>query len=287
MTDAAGGLPPSRLATFIDAERAHALYFLEGQRLLMDLALLHALPPAGFSFFREVVLSVQPLIGLIKGGEQIGFYLDSEQPEFRLKLEANHAGDMRSTLVPEDFADFPESLTGLARVETRHPGGRPPYMSVVELTGLPWSAVIHRVLHESWQAPCAVRVAEASDQSVLLHRLPPLRGEETPADPMAAVQRRLDELSAGLEEIFAPASTDPALLRSAMAGLGFREIAARPVRFACSCSRQRLVHSLRALDDIPSLFDPGQESLEVTCDYCRTAYVVLRSELEDPPETVH
>ena len=79
-----GGLPDSRLYTFLDEQREFALYFLEGQRLIHDLVLTHAVQGPGFAYFRDAVLSVQPMISLIKRGEQIGFYIDSEDPYFRL-----------------------------------------------------------------------------------------------------------------------------------------------------------------------------------------------------------
>ena len=66
-----------RLYTFVDRRREFALYFLEGQRLIHDLALIHPVRGAGFAYFRDAVLSVQPMIALLKPGEQLGFYIDS------------------------------------------------------------------------------------------------------------------------------------------------------------------------------------------------------------------
>ena len=79
-------LAQSQLHTFIDESQALAISFVEGQRLIRDLAILHELARGAFAWFRDVVLTVQPLIALIKRGEQIGFYIDSEEPFFRLKM---------------------------------------------------------------------------------------------------------------------------------------------------------------------------------------------------------
>ena len=98
MSTDATALPESRLYTFIDEPREFALYFLEGQRLIHDLAVVHAIRGDGFAYFRDTVLSVQPMIALLKGGEQFGFYIDSEQPYFRLKIEAAHGGATRCAL---------------------------------------------------------------------------------------------------------------------------------------------------------------------------------------------
>ncbi len=85
----------SRLYTLIDDSREFALYFLEGQTLIQDMALLHPIRRSGFAYFRDVVLSVQPMVSFLKHGEQFGFYIDSEQPYFRLKIETAHSGSTR------------------------------------------------------------------------------------------------------------------------------------------------------------------------------------------------
>ena len=64
------GPPDSYLYTFVDEAREFALYFLEGQRLIQDLALLHPIRRAGFAYFRDVVLSVQPMIALLGSSSQ-------------------------------------------------------------------------------------------------------------------------------------------------------------------------------------------------------------------------
>lgn len=280
-------LRESRLSTFIDGPREHALYFLEGQRLIRDLALVQMHPGRGFELFREIVLTAQPLIALIKGREQLGFYVDSQDPLFRFKLESTHGGDTRSILVPDDFGDFPATLTGLVRVETRYASGRQPYQSVVEAPGIPWREVVGRVLRDSYQVKAALRVSDVADQSVMLHRLPLLKNEDDSDYTMAAVQERLEGMRSDLDAIFARALQDPDALRDAFSELGFRRISSRPVRFHCGCSHERTVAALRLIDDPSQLFDPGQETLEATCDYCRTAYIVSRQELLGPPDVVH
>ena len=89
-------LPESRLYTFIDEPREYALYFLEGQKLIQDLALVHPIQGSGFAYFREMVLSVQPMIALLKGGEQLGFYLDSDQPDLMVRCCNGEHGDLIS-----------------------------------------------------------------------------------------------------------------------------------------------------------------------------------------------
>ncbi len=276
-------LPDSRLYTFIDEPREYALYFLEGQKLIQDLALVHPIQGHGFAYFRETVLSVQPMIALLKGGEQLGFYLDSHRPDFRLKIETSHAGSTRCMLLPEEFRKFPAAMHGLVRVLKLFPNNRPPYESVIEIDGLALRQVVNRVLTDSYQVDCAIEISNISDQSLMLHQLPMLRGRDE--NPGAVKQRRAG-IRDRVQDLFAQALTDPARIDEAFSAVGFRLLAHRPVRFECRCSRERMLAHLIPIyrKEGDSLFEPDSETLEIRCEYCKSTYDYARLELaEDPP----
>lgn len=273
-------LPDARLYTFIDAPREYALYFLEGQKLIQELALVHPIQGPGFAYFRETVLSVQPMIALLKGGEQIGFYLDSEKPDFRLKIETGHLGTTRCMLLPEDFREFPEAMSGSVRLLKLFPNNRPPYESVIQIERLALRQVVNRVLSESYQVDCAIAVSDTSDQSLMLHQLPMLEGrDETPN----AVRGRREGIREQVGGVFARALTDPDEIVEAFSDIGFRLLAHRPVRFGCSCSRGRMLSHLAPIyrREGDSLFDPGNETLEIRCEYCKSKYEYSRGELRE------
>ncbi len=271
-------LPESQLLTFIDEMREYALYFLEGQKLIQELALVHPIQGQGFAYFRETVLSVQPMIALLKGGEQIGFYLDSDKPDFRLKIETGHVGATRCMLLPEDFSEFPASMHGFARVLKLFPNNRPPYDSVIQIDGLALRQVVNRVLTDSYQVDCAIAVSDVSDQSLMLHQLPMLEGrDESPG----AVKARRDGIRGKVEALFARALTDPGEIAEAFSVVGFRLLAQRPVRFECNCTRDRMLSHLVPIyrREGESLFSPGCETLEIRCEYCKSKYDYSRGEL--------
>lgn len=287
-------LPESRLYTFVDEAREYALYFLEGQRLIRDLALLHSFRGGGFDYFRQTVLSIQPMIALMKHGEQLGFYIDSNDPSYRLKIETNHEGDTRCTLVPDNFSVFPEAVHGLVRVERRFPQGappygtmRPPYQSFLAADGWPLKEMVNKVLSDSWQLPCRVLVTGRSDQSLMLHQLPALRSDDESRFSPEALTARLDGLSDQLEEVLGKALLDPDELVAAFQTLGFHPLASRGVRLRCSCSREGVIHSLLLIDDPMGLFDPGQQEIDVSCEYCKRRYAIGRADLSHPPDLVH
>jgi len=270
----------SRLYTFIDETREFALYFLEGQRLIEQLALTHPIRGEGFHYFRDVVLSIQPLIALLNHGEQIGVYIDSDEPYFRLKIEANHHGSTRSMLLPADFEQFPKTMHGLVRLFRMFPGGRPPYESVLQIEGLALREIVNRVLRESYEVNGTITVSQTADQSVLLHQLPPLKDEYEVS--LQAVRERRSGIREGLRGIFARALSDLAEIQSAFREIGFRFLAVREVQFRCSCSRAGMVQNLGSVykTEGDKLFDPGQLSLHATCEYCKSGYEISRLELD-------
>ena len=276
-------LAESRLLTFIDEAREFALYFLEGQKLIRDLALIHPIQGDGFAYFREVVLSVQPMIALLKGREQLGFYLDSEAPYFRLKLETGHQGSSRCMLLPEDFQEFPEKLTGTIRVQKLFNDNRKPYQSILQAEELPLREIINQVLRESYQVNSVVTVSPHSDQSVMLHQLPPLPNDPDEYDysPEALEQRR-QTLAHGIHEVFARALMGEQAIAEALQPLGFRLLAQRTVTFACPCSKAQMIRNIHLVyaQERDGLFEPGEETLEVTCEYCKTQYHLTRAEVE-------
>lgn len=283
------GLPESHLYTFIDEARQYALYFLEGQKLIYDLALRHGLLGPGFPGFRDVVLSVQPLIALLKRGENFGFYIDSTDPEFYIKIETGHHGHTRCTMWPEDVQAFPAEIDGHVRLQKLFPGGRPPYESILQAEATPVRLLINKVLAESYQVNSALSVSQHSDQSVLLHLLPPLPGTDEYDYSLTAVRDRRSGIEEGLAQIFARALTRPDDIRAAFAEIGFRFLAGRDVLFKCACSRERMLANVRMVrrQQQEDLFDPGENMLLITCQYCKEEYTLTREELDAPPPVVH
>lgn len=282
-------LPESRLYTFLDEKREFALYFLEGQRLIHDLALIHACGAEGFAYFRDAVLSVQPMIALIHRGEQIGFYLDSSEPFFRLKIEAGHEGDMRCALFPEEFREFPKAMWGTARVQRIFPNNKPPYTSALRIEGLPLGAIVNRVLADSYQVNSVVVVSQRADQSAMLHQLPPLAGKEEYEFSPQALHVRESRLRGEIDQIFGRALGAGEEIDAAFGAIGFRRLADRPVRFRCACSRERMLFHLRRLGeaDRKDLFEPGSSELAITCEYCKTVFRISRNEVDGEEDLVN
>jgi molecular chaperone Hsp33 len=281
--------PESYLYTFVDEAREFALYFLEGQRLIYELALLHPIRKAGFAYFRDVVLSVQPMTALLKHGEQFGFYIDSAEPFFRLKIETSQSGATRCTLFPEEFQEFPAAMKGLVRLLKLFPNNVAPYESVLEVEALPLGEIVNRVLAESYQVHAGIVVSQESDQSVMLLRLPPPTSDDEDSQSPVDVDPRRRAMEQDLERIFARGLHEPEEIGSAFGEIGFELLARRQICFRCSCSPGRMIEGIRlAVDgDFEGLFDPDQHALEITCEYCKNRYSVTREDLRQAPNPIN
>lgn len=71
------------------------------------------------------------------------------------------------------------------------------------------------------------------------------------------------------------------LIEEIFYGMDHTRLGDAPLRFGCNCSKERVMASLRTLsvEDLESLIAEGHE-LDMSCDHCRTPYLVRIPELE-------
>ena len=165
-------LAESQLYSFLDRKNNFLIHFFEGQKLIQELILTHNLKEKAFSYFRDLVLSFQPMISLLEPREGFGIYIDSENPYFRWKIETNWAGQMRTLLAPETFNLIPSKITGTCRLTKLSPNNQKPYTSYIELNETHFDQVINDVLNKSFQISSKIQISDVSDQSIMIMELP-------------------------------------------------------------------------------------------------------------------
>jgi molecular chaperone Hsp33 len=273
-------LKQSQLYTFIDYDKQFALYFLEGQKLIHDLILTLNLKQNGFSYFRSTVLSVQLMLGLLKHGEHFCYYIDSESPYFRLKIEMNTQGLMRGMIYADKLNASPDTISGQARLMKFNPKAAMPYQSAIALKNVNINEILNQVLSKSYQVKSRIFVSETSDQSFMLHQLP-LSSNEEPSDINEAFSNYIDPV----KEIMSKGLTDQLSIIKAFKNEKFKFLACQPVEFRCGCSRKQMIYNLKkfAESDDTELFSPGKDTLEVTCEYCKTSYQISKMDLQKSP----
>lgn len=273
-------LATSRLYSFLDHKNGFNVHFLEGQKLIHDLVIMHPMQRSGFAYFRDTFLGLLPIVFFLKPQESLGLYIDSEDPYFRLKIETNSAGHTRTLLLPEEFNLFPMKITGKVRVTKIFQNANQPYTSVLDLQAVETKDVINKILSESYQTNSEVIVSDISDQSIMVTKLPPTNVNSSIDDSMS----RSDFIKKHknfFHEVFEAATDDIEKIVKMFEDKGFSYMTSRQIDFFCPCSKDRMVLNLRGLysGDLEHLFD-GKDTIDVKCDYCRKEYHITRTEIE-------
>jgi len=162
-------------------------------------------------------------------------------------------------------------------IDNRTSGQR--YQGLVPVEDAHLATLFERYFERSEQLPTRVVLAcgEGRCAGLMLQRLPGSVHADDDADAWNRVGHLL--ASASAKELLAVAPET--LLYRLFHEENVRLHAARPLRFGCSCSRERvaaMLHSLGRIEAEAALRDDGR--VEVTCEFCNTQYRFDRVDLE-------
>lgn len=283
-------LKESQIHSFYDANAGFIVHFLEGQKLIHDLVLIHMSKAQGLRYLRDSVLSFQLLISFLKPGEGLGIYIDNEAPYLRFKIETNVEGNMRALLIPEDLQEFPSKLNGLCRLTKTFTQGKAPYTSVIDLHDLPCDQLANNILKDSYQMDGRIFLSDTSDQSILILKLPPINVDKVNIDGnQKSIQEYWFEIQKPLNLLFQSSSQEPEDIKEAFNQLGAQYLRSKTVQFKCACSKERMISGLVGLvRNGESLFSPPHdpEKIETKCDYCKKEYLITKDEIIREIETL-
>lgn len=270
----------SKLYSFLDNQNSYSIHFLEGQKLIYDIALLHELKNAGFSYYRELLLAIGPLISLLKRGESFGFYLDSESPYFRFKLEASSSGNFRTLLLPDNFNEFPDKSSGVVRF-SKFFHNITPYTSLMKIDQKSFVETINQLLIDSYQIQSNVIVSDIVDQSLMFMKIPRENVGRYITDPGISLSEFEKKYKSSYKEIFELNLTDEADIVKFFTDKNLIFLGTRTFNFSCPCNKDRMVDNIRALSekDLEELFHPHGH-FEMRCDYCKKTYTIIPNDLK-------
>lgn len=269
-------LPKSKIFSFIDSTRRFTIQFLEGQNLIKDLVLINAIQGEGLQYFRDSILTSAQLIYFLRPGEQLGLYIDNENPYFRLKFELAHNGQMRTLLLPENFNLFPKTLEGRCRLVKISANNLNPYTSIISLDKINFHEVINSILKDSYQISASIFVSDLSDQSILINKLPPIKMDFGHQDDILSVAEYWKQNEHQFRPIFESGLSDETAVVDAFNLLDFSFLGSRTVEFFCPCNYQTMVEGVLSLvksEGIQSVFGKI-ESLDAKCDFCKRNYQI-------------
>lgn len=271
----------SRLYSFLDPKQNFTIHFLEGQKLLHDLIITHNLNPSALGYYRDTVLTSQLMLHFLKNGENLGFYIDSEEPYFRFKIEMAHNGLMRTLLLPEKLEEMPATITGKLRITKQFPN-KTPYTSIMDLKKEPASSLVNTVLKDSYQTNGQTILSDLTDQSLMITKLPKVNSKIVDE---AVEDKSLSEYLKAKEKFISTLweknLTEIEQIVNYFEDDSFAYLGSKEVKFKCSCSKDRMIANIINLHNLnlDEIFEKD-DHINVRCDYCNTNYKIMRSETE-------
>ncbi len=270
----------SRQFTFINNQHGFTVSAIEGTQLISELAKIHNIGPHATGFYQKTVLSSLQMVNFIKPGESLGFYIDSDEPYYRFKIEISQNGTLRTLLLPEEFDDFPHQLSGKTRI-VKIMQGRDPYTSILEFKNHPLENIINEVMDQSYQTNSKVLMDENSSTSLMITKLPPSNVDKKIKDfsdlSMEEIEKKFSTLFQATLTLPSPSIKDMEDLYTAQ---GFTYLISKEVKFHCPCSRERMVENIFTLPqkERTEIFSED-DSIEIRCDYCNTIYDIKKEEI--------
>ncbi len=275
-------LKESRLFNFINKDKTFALSFLEGQKVIHDLAIIHSVNNKGFGFFRDCTLSILPLVNFLKPQENMGIFIDSQEPYFRYKMEMNSAGYFRTLILPEEFPEIPKKISGNLRTAKQFPHSKVPYSSIIEVKNRSIKEIVNDFFDKSYQMKSQVILSSESDQVVLVTKLPEVNVDKEEVIESKSLPDFISENEEAFDKIFSAAHNEEADIQKAFKELGYDYLTSTEVSFKCNCSRDRMVMGVAGVVKSSGFDDifHDEASIETKCDYCKTAYLITRDEIK-------
>ena len=263
----------SRQFSFINNKIGYTFSLLTGASLLGEVIQIHNIGPNAFDFYKKTILGSAQLINFLKPGETLGFYIDSEDPYFKFKIEMGQLGTLRTLLLPEEFEDFPETFSGLCRLHKVY-SHRSPYTSVIEYKDFKVEDLPNEILTKSYQTNSRIFISDKADNSIMITKLPPTNINKKVEDFEDLSQEQFEEDFSELIQIaMEQVSSDVAEVEKKFSKFDFNYLGSKEIKFHCPCSLERMEENFLRLQktDLDEIFE-DKDSVEARCDYCNTIY---------------
>ncbi len=243
----------------------------------------HAEGPAVIGLLGEVSAAAVLLSATLKHRGSLILQIHGDGPVALAVAESRADGGFRATVRLRAAVDDDASLTSMVNASgngrcavTLDPedgaGTRNAYQGIVPLEGADVAAALGSYLERSEQTPTRMWLAADARRAVglMLQRLP-AHGAVGAQDDDA--WRRAGMLAATLGRDELLASDAATLLHRLFWQEALNRFDARPIRFACRCSRARVAGMLRMLGaaEVESIIDERGE-VEVDCEFCASRY---------------
>ena len=230
---------------------------------------------------------------LLKGRQRIGLTVEGNGPLQRLQAEADAYGQVRATvkvpvagLPPRDGRFDVASAVGRAGFlhVVKDLDLKEPYRGMVQLVSSEIAEDLAYYFTASEQTPSSVALgvelgpqAEVVAAGGFLVQLMP-GADEALADRLAERLAALPPTTTLLRQGLSP----EAIVERLLQGNPYQTFEAIPLSFVCNCSQQQTLNLLRTLgvEELDPLIQ-AESGAEVTCEYCKTVYMVDHASLSE------
>ena len=243
-------------------------------------------PPTVAEMLGEATAAAALFTGHAKVDGRLSVQLRGQGRLRTLFAECTAAGTLRgiARLAEDDLSPVPRDLRELGpdavlaiTIENRGPSGREPvrYQGIVALEADSLAAAFEQYFRQSEQLPTRLLLAADGGQAagLMLQKLPGDQGDDDGWNRAGLLfdTLRPDEL------LQWPAGT---LLARLFPEEDVRLLGDRPLRFACSCSRERVAAMLESLGPGEAAAAVIDGSANIHCEFCGQAYSFTRGEVE-------
>ncbi|WP_374500068.1 Hsp33 family molecular chaperone HslO [Pseudoxanthomonas sp.] len=233
-------------------------------------------PPAARELLGEAAAAAVLFTGHTKVDGRLSIQIRSEQGLRTLFAECTAAGTVRGIVQLTEGQDAPRDLRDLGReallaITIENPGLDPRepqrYQSLVGLDASRLAEAFEDYFRQSEQLPTRLLLAADGDRAggLMLQKLP---GDEGDDDGWNRVGALFDTL--GEAELLS--ASVPVLLHRLFHEELPQVLTERPVRFGCSCSRERVASMLQSLGQEEAAAALADGVAEVRCEFCGQQY---------------
>jgi molecular chaperone Hsp33 len=252
--------------------------------------MLHGLYPTAARLFAEALAAGALLGALQKDRGRVNLQLECDGPIGGLFVDADAEGNVRGYVrhVGVHFPGDPArgahaALGGSGYLSVlRDVGGGQHYRSAVELQAMDLAGDLLRWFASSEQVATALALAVVPRGEEPLGDAAGLLVQRLPDGDAAAVEEARRRIADGAfaEAVSAGRSAQDVI--AAVVGEGFDLLADVELAYRCGCSAERAKVAVSALgpEGVADVIAKEREAV-ITCEFCRTRYVVTEPELQD------
>ena len=242
-------------------------------------------PPAARELLGEAAAAAVLFTGHTKVDGRLSIQIRGERGLRTLFAECTAAGTVRGIVQLTEGQDAPRDLRDLGRdallaITIENPGLDPRepqrYQSLVGLDASRLAEAVEDYFRQSEQLPTCLLLAADGGRAggLMLQKLP---GDEGDDDGWNRVGALFDTLA----EAELLATPVPVLLHRLFHEESPQVLTERPVRFGCSCSRERVASMLQSLGQEEAVAALADGVAEVRCEFCGQQYRFTPPQIEE------